>query len=213
MTQLTWQDLGDRKFEVGLDRGVLFLEDGSGIPWNGLVSVSEKTSITVKPLYFDGQKFNDNVVLGDYAATLSAFTYPDEFLEYEGILDAGNGISIYDQPLKRFGLSYRTKLGNDVDGIDAGYKIHVIYNLIAIPSAQDFNTISDDTSATLFTWDISAVPVDVAGYAPTAHFVLDTTLSPAGLISSAEGWLYGSSSVDSQLKPMSFFINLANMDW
>lgn len=212
MSILTWDDVGSRQFETGLDRGVLYLEDGSGVSWNGLVSVSEKTSTTAEALYFDGRKFNDVVVPGDYAAELSAFTYPDEFSRYEGVLEVGNGLSFYDQRLPRFGLSYRTKIGNDLDP-EAGYKIHVIYNLIAIPSDIDYGSVSDTISPVTFKWNLTAVPTDEPGYEPTAHFMIDTTKAPSGLITAVEGKLYGNDFVDAFLPDLSYFLNISTQDW
>lgn len=213
MTALAWDVITDRKFEGGLDRGVLYLPDGSGIAWNGLVSLSEKTDIAIEPLYFDGRKFNDVVTLGDYSAELSAFTYPDEFSQFEGVVNVANGFSLNNQRLKRFGLSYRTKIGDAFQGLSAGYKIHVVYNLLATPSDNEYKTLGENVEPLTFKWTITSVPVDVAGYEPTAQFVLDTTVSPVGLVTAVEEALYGDGTTDARLFPMSYFINLATSDW
>jgi hypothetical protein len=213
MTALKWDEIGSRQFEAGVDRGVLYLADGTGVVWNGLVSVAEKTSVTIEPLYFDGRKFNDSVTLSDYSATITAFTYPDEFFEYEGLVDIGNGFGLFDQRLARFGISYRTKIGDDLVALTKGYKIHVVYNLIATPGDISHESLSDSPDAIQFQWDVTAVPVRVPGFEPTAHFVLDTIKSPAGLKAAIEGHLYGSSTVDANLPPLSYFLNLASMDW
>jgi hypothetical protein len=212
MTELVWHELGDRFFETGLDRGVLYLEDGSGVAWNGLVSISENGNTTVDPIYLDGRKINDKVTVGDYSATLSAYTYPVEFERFDGVIEVSNGFSLAHQGLSRFGLSYRTRIGNELFPI-LGYKIHVLYNLLATISDVSFLSTSDSVSAIAFEWKISAIPVDIPDYEPTAHFVLDTTRAPSGLVTAVEDQLYGSSSANAKLPPLSYFLNLATMDW
>jgi len=213
MTVLVWDEVGSKKFEAALDRGVLYLEDCSGVVWNGLASISEKTSINVEPVYWDGRKFNDIVTLGEYSATLFAFTYPEEFQDYQGILDIANGFHLLDQRLKRFGLSYRTMIGDDVLSINKGYKIHVVYNLMALISDIDHDSLSDSVEAIKFEWELTSVPIDVAGYEPTSHFILDTTNAPSGLVTAVEGKLYGNLTVNASLPPLSYFLNLATQDW
>lgn len=212
MSVLIWDNIGSRRFETGLDRGVLYLSDGSGVAWSGLVSVSEKTSTTTEALYFDGRKFNDVVGIGDYSAELSAFTYPNEFSEIAGIVEAGRGISFYDQRLSRFGLSYRTKLGNDLQGPDAGYQIHVIYNLIAVVSEDiGHDSISDSVTPITFKWDISAVPIEVPGFEPVSHIVIDTTKSPSDIVTDLEHKLYGTASTAPILPELSYILHLATV--
>lgn len=212
MATLVWNQVGDRKYESGVDRGVLYLEDGSGIAWNGLISVNEKTAVTVEPLYLDGRKFNEKITLGEYAATLSAFTYPDEFAQFEGVEDIGNGISMYNQRLSRFGLSYRTKIGNDVDGLTAGYKIHVLYNLLAVPTDTIFDSLSVTPEAIAFQWELTSIPVDLSDYEPTAHLVIDSTKTPPDFIYQVEEILYGTVSTSPRLPSFSYLVNLALTD-
>lgn len=209
MSVLVWNQIGDRKFETGLDRGVLYLQDGSGVPWNGLISVVEKTAMTIEPLYLDGRKYAENIILGEYAATLSAFTYPDEFIEIEGIADVGNGVFMANQKPSRFGLSYRTKIGNDVDGPTSGYKIHILYNLLAVPSDQTFDSASDTPEAVAFQWELSSIPLNISDYHPSAHLIVDSTKTPPELVAEIEDLLYGTVSTNSRLPSMSYFINLA----
>lgn len=197
MTKLLWDQAGQRLYEAGLDRGVLYKEDTFGVPWNGLTSIDENLSnIASDPIYFDGVKYIDQPKVGDFSATLNAYTYPDEFLEYEGLQSLGGGLFVDDQRPKQFGLSYRTKVGNDVDGLDHGYKIHIIYNLTAVPQAETYETLSNSVTPVPFSWQISAVPVPLFGFRPTAHFIFDSRFLPPEILTVIESILYGTDSVD-----------------
>ena len=198
---LVWDEIGSRTYESGVDRGVLYLPDGTGVVWNGLVSINEKNSKTKTPSYFDGRKIADLVQLGDYEAVIKAYTYPDEFSLLDGSVEFVNGVFLEDQPVKTFGLSYRSMIGNDVDS-DAGYKIHVVYNLTAVPNDVEHATQSNDPDLIEFEWEVSAVPEDIPGYRPTAHLVIDSrSISPA-LLDTVEDILYGTESVPAELIPM-----------
>ena len=191
MTTITWDQPGERFYESGVDRGVLYLPSGLGVPWNGLVSVNEKPLTNdTQPVYFDGIKFEDLVVPGDYAGTISAYTYPDEFLEFEGVLSIGNGLFAANQQPGKFGLSYRTMIGND-EGDNSHYKIHLLYNLTAIPSQKSFQSFSNDPNVTMFEWSITGIPGEVSGFRPTAHIVFDTRFMGPLLLEDIENTLYG----------------------
>lgn len=193
MTTIVWDEIGDRVFETGLDRGVLYFPDGGGVPWNGLLAVSERPSSSIESVYFDGVKFNDIVIGGDFTATLRAFTYPDEFLEFEGIIEEQSGLYIADQQQSLFHLSYRTKTGNDIDGVDQGYKIHLLWNLTAIPSGKSYRTISDDISPVEFEWSLTSIPEEIDKYRPTSHVILDSRRLDPWLLEDIESFLYGNS--------------------
>lgn len=198
MTSLVWDKVGERRYEAGLDRGVLYKSDSSGVAWNGLVSVDEALDdITAEPRMFDGVKYLDEPVVGDFAATLTAFTYPDEFMEYEGIESMGDGLYVGDQQPKRFGLTYRTLVGNDVEGTDHGYQVHIIYNLTAVPSTLTYSTLSETVSPNNFSWSLTAVPEPVPGFRPTAHFILDSRFLPGDILAVIEDILYGSDETSS----------------
>lgn len=198
MTSLVWDKAGERLYEAGLDRGVLYKSDSSGVAWNGLVSVDEVLDdIAAEPRMFDGVKYLDEPVVGDFAATLTAFTYPDEFMEYEGIESMGDGLYVGDQQPKRFGLTYRTLVGNDVEGTDHGYQVHIIYNLTAVPSTLTYNTLSETVSPNNFSWSLTAVPELVPGFRPTAHFILDSRFLPGDILATIEDILYGSDETSS----------------
>lgn len=199
MTVLSWDNVGDRFYETGLDRGVLYLPDGSGVPWNGLTSVNEKFDKDTTPVYYDGIKISDLVVLGDYAATIKAFTYPVEFMNFDGYGFLRKGLYLGNQVPQSFSLSYRTKIGNDVQGNDLGYKIHIIYNATAIPNDTTYQTITDSLNLIEFEWDISAVPEEVPGFRPTAHIIVNTIDLEPELLDYIEGKLYGTDDDDPSL--------------
>lgn len=198
MAKINWDQAGSRTYEGGVDRGVLYQTDGLGVPWNGLTDVSEINKKTVESIYYDGVKVNDLVKLGDYTGTLKAITYPDEFLEYEGYGRMVRGVYIGEQQPKTFGLSYRTKVGSDVDN-NAGYKIHILYNVTATPSTKNYSTISDSTDLTDFQWNLTAVPEYVDGWRPSAHIVVDSRYTDAKLFSDIELVLYGGETADATL--------------
>lgn len=202
MATLVWDKVGERVYETGLDKGVLYLPDGSAVPWNGLTAVIESFDKDTSPVYYDGMKISELVVLGDFAASMKAVTYPEEFVEIESLAPSRRGIFLDDQPPKTFGLCYRTKIGNDLEGDDVGYKIHLIYNVTAIPNEKTYATVSGDPSLVEFEWAISAIPEEVPGFRPTAHFVVDSRDVDPWLLEDLEGMLYGSSHADAALIPM-----------
>lgn len=207
MTALVWDQVGTRFYETGVDRGVLYLPEGNGIPWSGLISVNEQAAGNEgSPIYFDGVKIANILAYGDFAASLRAYTYPDEFLEFEGILEVGNGLFVANQKQRRFGLSYRTKIGNDVDGSDLGYKIHVLYNLLATPSQKNYQTVPIN-NAIEFEWNITSIPGEVPGFLPTAHLIFDTRSMGPLLIADIESTLYGDELDNAFLPPISTLVS------
>lgn len=199
MTALEWSKPDERRFESGLDRGVLFLQDGRGVAWNGLIAVDQKTQMKITPLYWDGRHHNDLVIPGDYSARLRAYTYPDEFMEVEGVEQVEKGMFVGNQPPQRFHLCYRTHVGNQEQGQYADYKIHVIYNCLAKPSTKGFDSISDNPDAVEFVWDITAVPQDLDGFTASAHMIFDSRFTEPDLLSDIEDILYGTATVDPNL--------------
>lgn len=190
MTAIVWDAIPDRRFEIGVDRGVLYLEDGTGVPWNGITSVGINAADSVEAVYFDGVKFNDLVTVGDFTGSLNAVTYPDEFVRFEGALEDQSGIEIHNQPRGRFGLCYRTMIG-DADADFQHYKIHMIWNLTALPSEVSFESISPDMDFTEFQWAITAVPEDIENFRPTAHIVIDSRKVDPWLLEDLESIFYG----------------------
>lgn len=198
MTVLAWDPVGDRRYETGIDRGVLYLPDGT-VPWSGLVSITENTDREVKSYYIDGIKFLDRHVPGSYSAKLGAYTYPDELDELLGVHQFSPGVYVHDQRAKLFSLSYRTLEGNDLEGVDAEYKIHIVYNVLAMPSSVAFNSLSNSPAPTLFEWDLKGTPPQMIGIRPTAHISLHSRGISSDLLETLEGLLYGTSTDDPSL--------------
>ena len=203
MTQLAWDQIGERSYQSGVDRGVLYLPDGSGIPWNGLTSVDDDFSdISTTPYWYDGTKYMDQQSNADFSFTLKAFTYPDEFLQFEGSDYVNQGLIATNQKSGTFGLSYRTLIGNDInDGL--GYKIHLLYNLTAVPDDQTFDTIDASPTALEFGWKVQGVPISIPGFAPTMHFIIDSTVFDPNKLMTMEEILYGTDTTDPVLPPYS----------
>lgn len=192
MAKLVWDKRGERTFELGVDRGVLYLEDGTGVVWNGLTSVQENFADTINvPIFIEGVRQVEFPIRGDFAATLKAYTYPDAFLAYDGIAQLDVGLFTDNQPSKTFGLSYRTRAGNDVSGVDFGYKIHILYGLTATPIDSSYETLGDDISPVEFSWEITSQPQSPPGFFPTAHAIFDSRYMDAQLLGELEDVLYG----------------------
>jgi hypothetical protein len=192
MTRLTWGSVGSRYFEVGVDRGVLYVDD-QGVPWSGLVSVDEDPSGgEPKAYYQDGVKYLNVSSREEFVATLEAFYSPREFDACDGMVSVNNGLFATQQPRKSFGLSYRTKLGNDVAGQDYAYKIHIIYNALAAPSSRSRSTISDSPEASVLSWNLTTQALPTPGAAATAHLIVDTSQCDEYVVSLLEDILYGS---------------------
>jgi hypothetical protein len=205
MAVLEWDGVGDRKYETGVDRGVLYMPNGSGVydngvAWNGLVSVTESPSgAEANPQYADNVKYLNLFSAEEFGATIEAFTYPDEFAEFDGLGVPTAGVTIGQQARRSFGLSYRTKLGNDVEGDDLGYKLHLVYGCSASPSEKAYTTINDSPEAITFSWEITTIPVAVTGMRPTALVTVDSTkVAPADLLE-LENLLWGTQAQDPRL--------------
>jgi hypothetical protein len=196
MAKLQWDNIEDRTFEDGVDRGVLYPLDGPGVAWNGIVSVNEKTSREIKSYYLDGIKFLDHYVPGAYAAQLSAFTYPDEFDKILGTTEFAAGVRVHDQRAGMFHLSYRTLIGDPLDGLDLGYKLHLIYNLTANPSDVTFNSQARQATPNTFQWDISGVQTSMWGIRPANHLSFDSRHTDPAILESVEEQLYGTADTD-----------------
>lgn len=204
MTALVWDQSGDRLYETGVDRGVLYMPGGPAVVWNGLVSVTETHSETVNSYFIDGVKYLDNVVPAPYSAKLQAYTYPKELDALIGNIEIAPGVTFHDhRRIYLFGLSYRTLLGNDLEGTDYGYRIHVIYNVMATESDGVFNSLSDSSGGNAFEWNLSTAPNQLAGTRPTSHVSVDSSrISPVDL-EFVEAALYGTASLDPVMPSLS----------
>lgn len=197
MSKLVWDKTGDRYYETGVKNGVLYpiQSDGKyskGVAWNGLTAVTESPSGAENtPLYADDIKYLNLVSAEEFGATVEAYTYPDEFAECDGSASIANGVMIGQQARKIFGMSYKTTIGNDVDGNSHGYKLHLIYGATASPSEKAYATINDSPEAITFSWEIATTPVNVTGFKPTASLVIDSTKADPVKLASLEEILYG----------------------
>lgn len=195
MSVLEWDKSGEKTYEAGVDRGVLQLGIEPPVVWNGLTDVSDDSSAERKSYYLDGVKYMESVTPSEYSGKLSAYTYPDEFERALGIDHIADGLSLYEQRPRSFNLSYRTKIGNDIDGIDHGYKIHFLYNLLAIEDSKSFSSLSDQLDANTFSWTLSGVPLGrIDGYRPTVHISVNSLKTEPSVLSSIEDTLYGTAS-------------------
>lgn len=195
--KLEWDKSGEHLFETGVDRGVLYPQaaDGTypkGVAWNGLTSVSESPSgAEATALWADNIKYLNLYSAEEFGATIEAYTYPDEFAELDGSAEIAPGAMIGQQNRKAFGLCYRTVLGNDIQGNDYGYKLHIIYGAQASPSEKSYETINDSPDAITFSWELNTTPVPVADHKPTASIVIDSTKCDSGKLADLEAILYG----------------------
>jgi hypothetical protein len=205
MTALVWDQTGQRLYETGVDHGVLYIPDSggaysAGVAWNGLTSVSETPSgAEPNAQYADNIKYLNLFSAEEFGATLEAFTYPDQFAQFDGLWTASPGVTIGQQARKVFGLSYRTKIGNDIEGDDFGYKLHLLYGCTASPSEKAYNTINDSPEAITFSWEISTVPVGVTDRKPTSIITIDSSKVTAASLDALEELLYGTAGTNPSL--------------
>lgn len=202
MARVKWHEVGDRVYETGVDRGVLYIPnvDGvynNGVPWNGLVSVSESPSgAEPNAQYADNIKYLNLMSNEEFEATIEAFTYPDEFAQFDGTAQLATGVYVGQQTRKAFGLSYRTLLGDDVDATDRGYKLHLVYGALAAPTEKAYNTVNETPEAITFSWQITTTPVEVPQFKPSAKLVIDSTKVTSGDLTALETILYGVDAVE-----------------
>lgn len=205
MSKITWDDTGKRLYETGVDRGVLYpIQEGGqytkGVPWNGLTAVTESPSgAESTAIYADNIKYLNLQSAEEFGATIEAYTYPDEFAECDGSASIATGVIAGQQNRKMFGLCYRTILGNDVDGNDHGYKLHLIYGCKASPSEKAYSTVNDSPEAITFSWEVSTTPVNVPGYKPTASITIDSTKADPEKLAALEAILYGDEMSEAKL--------------
>lgn len=209
MAVLEWDAVGSRTYETGVDHGVLYLPDQTGAyanayVWNGLTSVSESSEGgEPEALYADNMKYLELVSNEDKNLSISAYTYPDEFEQCDGTASPVKGLKAAQQVRKKFGFVYRTKIGNDVDGEDHGYKLHLCYGCLAAPSEREYTTINDSPEAIEFSWDVSLTPAAMTGYKPTSILTVDSTqfvtTAEKAALTALEDALFGTSSESAYL--------------
>ena len=204
MAKIEWDKTGERLYETGVKNGVLYVQEGGaypkGVAWNGLTAVTESPSgAEATPLYADDIKYLNLLSAEEFGATIEAYTYPDEFAECDGSASLADGVMIGQQARKTFGLCYRTAIGNDIDGNDHGYKLHIIYGALAAPTEKAYATINDSPEAITFSWEVTTTPVNVTGAKPTASITIDSTKATPEKLAALEKILYGDTEVEARL--------------
>ena len=205
MSKIVWDAVGEHIFETGVRNGVLYLKDSEGaynkgVAWNGLTSVSESPEgAEATDLYADDIKYLSLMSAENFKATIEAYTYPVEFEECDGSATIAKGVVIGQQSRKPFGLCYRTSIGNDTDGNEHGYKLHIVYGCQASPSEKQYSTINDSPDAVTFSWEVSTTPVNVNGKKPTATLIIDSTKADKAKLTALEAILYGAESTEPRL--------------
>lgn len=205
MPKLVWDKTGERFYETGISHGVVYPQATGGTypkgaAWNGLTAVTESPSgAEPSPLYADNIKYLNLMSVEEFGFSIEAYTYPKEFAECNGEGELAPGVKIGQQKRKTFGMSYRTILGNDVDGDAHGYKLHLVYGALAAPSEMAHNTVNDSPEAATMSWECSTTPVSVAGFQPTAHIVIDSTTVAEDKLKELEKKLYGDAATEASL--------------
>lgn len=200
--RLDWDASGEKLYETGVDHGVLYQPDSTGaykdgVVWNGLTGVTESPSgAEASPQYADNIKYLNLISAEEFGGTIEAFMYPEEFMVNDGTAELIKGVNIGQQPRKPFGLSYRTKIGNDIDGQDHGYKLHLLYGCLASPSEKAYTTVNDSPEAITFSWEFTTTPVNVTGHNPTAALTVDSTKFTADKMKALEDILYGTTDAE-----------------
>lgn len=204
MTALVWDATGEHFYEAGVDHGVLYIPTegvySKGVAWNGLTGVTESPSgAESNPQYADNIKYLNLISAEEWAGTIEAFTYPDEFAACNGEKELTAGVTVGQQSRSTFGMSYRTKIGNDTDGPDHAYKIHLLYGLTAAPSEKAYTTVNDSPEAVTFSWEASSVPVNVSGMLPTSSITIDSRTADPTQLAALEKILYGAEEGEARL--------------
>lgn len=204
MAKIVWDKTGERFYETGVKNVVLYVaESGAypkGVAWNGVTNITESPSgAEATPLYADDIKYLNLMSAEEFGASLEAYTYPEEFAVCDGSAALVEGVMIGQQSRKTFGLCYRTTVGNDTDGNEHGYKLHLVYGLLAAPSEKAYATINDSPEAITFSWELSSTPVEVTGFKPTSIITVDSVKVGAEKMAALEAVLYGSESEEASL--------------
>ena len=204
MSKLVWDVVGERNYETGVSKGVLYpMVSGTypkGVAWSGLTTVTETASgAEATPLYADNIKYLNLMSVEELGGTIEAYTAPDEFGACDGTAELTTGVSIGQQPRQTFGLAYQTILGNDTENNKHGYKIHLIYGALASPTERSYATVNDSPEAMTMSWEFSTTPVSVTGFEPTSLVVIDSTKVDAEKLAAFEAIIYGSEDQEARL--------------
>lgn len=206
MTQISWDNVGERRYETGVDHGVLYQIDPDtneyvdGVPWNGLTTLTESPSgADSNKQYADNRVYVNLLSAEEFGGTIEAFTYPEEFGQNDGSTEPAPGVRLGQQGRRPFGLAYRTQMGNDVEGTDFGYKLHLVYGAQASPSERAYATVNDSPEAASLSWEFTTTPVNVTGYRPTSIITVDSTTTDPDKLADLEDILFGTASDDPRL--------------
>lgn len=205
MSQLVWDQTGQRIYETGVKKGVLYVQDSTGaypkgVAWNGLTAVNQSPSgAEASPLYADDIKYLELMSNEDFGGSIEAYTYPEEFEACDGSAALATGVKIGQQKRSSFGLCYRTIIGNDIENDEYGYKLHLVYGCKAAPSEKAYATVNDSPEAVTFSWEFTTTPVAVDGFKPTAYLEIDSTKADATKLAALEAILYGSEETEARL--------------
>ena len=210
--KLVWDKVGERFYESGVEQAVLYVQQGEaygpGIAWNGIIGISENPSgAEPTPLYADNIKYLNLMSTEEFGVTVEAYTYPDEWSQCDGSAEIAKGVSVGQQPRKRFGLSYKTDVGNDLTE-DHGYKLHLVYGGTASPSEKGYATQSDTPEAITFSWEVTTTPVNIEGFKPSALITIVSTSVDTVKLKALEDILYGSTEEEARLPLPSELITL-----
>ena len=204
MSKLVWDATGDRLYETGIDRVVLFpfsKEQGEkyadGVAWNGVSAINESPSgAEASAIYADNIKYLNLMSVEELGLSIEAYTYPDEFAECDGSASPADGLMIGQQTRQHFGIAYRTLIGNDEESTDYGYKIHIVFDCLASPSEKAYATVNDSPEAMSFSWDITTTPVTIEGYKPSAMITIDSSKVDKDDLEDLEEMLYGTTTTE-----------------
>lgn len=204
MAKLEWDKVGERTYETGVSKGVLYpAVSGAypkGVAWSGLTGVTESPSgAEASPLYADNIKYLNLISNEDFGCTIEAYTCPDEFAACDGSASIAEGVMVRQQKRSPFGFSYQTKIGNDVDGADFGYKLHLVYGCMAAPSERSRTTVNESPEAMTLSWTITTTPVEIPGMKPAAHIEIDSTKVNPEKLAALEKILYGDAETEARL--------------
>ena len=194
---MQWDQVGEKTFESGTDRGVLFPTDdkgayGAGVPWSGLTKVSESPDGAEETiLWADNIKYASLLSTENFKGSISAYQSPEEFDVMDGSVSIATGVTVGQQQRVPFGFSYRTLIGNDTQGLKAGYKIHLVYGAKVSPSSRERNTVNDTPAGVELAWDFTTTPIAIPGADPSAHLVIDSTKIEADKLKAIEELIYG----------------------
>ena len=204
MSKLVWDQIGERFYETGVSQAALYVQEGGaypkGVAWSGITAVTESPSgAEASPLYADNIKYLNLIGNEEFGATIEAYTYPEEFAQCDGSASLATGVTIGQQKRKSFGLVFKTLLGNDTDGTEHGYKLHMIYGATAAPSEKAYATVNESPEAITMSWEVTTIPVNVAGFKPTSIVTIDSTKADPTKLAELEAILYGSEDEEARL--------------